>query len=342
MKKICFYLLAPFLFTGCDSKDEIPSKNQTLNNPTQTYIINGDIVYEAEITDGSKPKEPIFIYDIPEKTVNNKSTNKSSDGTFIFDFSYGIAPNTNSGCTVDIYSNSSGTYYPNRGVYGYNPYPYNEATNEHLIRGYGKPHHNYYYNCLILQASNKELKRTDEKGTTRSIDDLKASAMSIEYPFSKNKTYEITIRTTFYDNRYLTEKTHSSAFPILHIQLKDDGIITLPNLRETREDACEGTSLNDIGRYSGIGLYSNDNYTRTYSPNTIAATTKDISFYFSPMDNKNALLISLHPAGRGANTGVIPKNNYTMVLPLIKITEKPFDPSINFEIKTNEGGGGRR
>ena len=338
MRKFYYYLLLTFIIAGCDNKEELPSTSQSIKNPTQTYIINGDIEYVSEITDGSKPKKPIFIYDIPEKTKDNanseNTTYKTSEHTVSINFGYPPTHPSNSGCTVKRYNNGN-SYYTDSGVYGINPYPYPTSEGKScLVRGFGAPHHNLYYGSLILFVSNKGIKSTNRYNITTNKNDVRATAMSIEYPFNKNTTYEITLRTTFYDNRYLIDKVNSSGFPTLYVQLKDEGNIPL-SYRDL--DLCEGKTLNDIGLYSGIGLYSNDNYTRTYSPNSVAATTKDISFYFSPTDDKKALLISLHPAlGSEGYNMPIPTNNHTLVLPLVKITEKPFDPSLNFEIKPDK------
>ncbi|WP_406843019.1 hypothetical protein [Flavobacterium soyae] len=322
MRKFYYYLLLTFIITGCDNKEELSSKSQSGKNPTQTYIINGDILYEAEITDGSKPKKPIFIYDIPEKRIDNKkTTNKLSDGTMVFDFSYGIANKTNSGCTVDIYSNSSGTYYTNYGVYGYNPYPYNPVTNQYLIRGYGKPYHNYYYNSLILQTSNKNNKGLTPRNNIIINDNLaKSSAMSIEYKFKPNITYEISLKTFFNDNRKLVENKQSEGFPTVNVHLSDSPLLS------TIEKTCE----NDIIRIASLV-----NYTKSYTLEDNIIKDRIITYKFSPTEEKNALIISLVPKLGEDRSIEVPKSNYTMVLSTVTIKELPFDPSIN-------SSGGRR
>ena len=324
MRKIYFYLLAPFIITGCDSIEESSSKNQAGKNPTQTYIINGDIVYQAEITDGSKPKEPIFIYDIPEKRIDHKkTTNKSSDGTFVFDFSYGISSNTNSGCDMDIYSSSSGTYYKNYGVYGYNPFPYNEVTKEYLIRGYGKPYHNYYYNSLILRTSNKNNQYLHPRyGYILNDNIATTSAISIEYQFKPNVTYEISLLTRFVDNRKLTEDKKSEGFPSVIVELRDSPILS------TIEEACE----NNLRNWSSLL-----NYKRSYTLEDSIIKDRIIIFKFSPTEQKNALIITLIPKLTEDRAIEAPYSNYTMLLPTINIKELPFDSSLNVS-----GGRGNR
>ncbi|MDR6761613.1 hypothetical protein J2Y38_001822 [Flavobacterium sp. 2755] len=143
MRKFYYYLLFTFIITGCDNKEELPSKSQSSKKPTQTYIINGDIEYISEITDGSKPKKPIFIYDIPNnlnknQTLRNKTAQNQEKTVITFD--YGIAGSTKSGCFINRYNNGN-SYDTDNGVYGYNPA---RQENGYLVRGAGLPHHNTY------------------------------------------------------------------------------------------------------------------------------------------------------------------------------------------------------
>lgn len=339
MKKKIFYLLLTLIITGCDNKEEYTSKSQAINNPTQTYIINGDIEYISEITDGSKPKKPIFIYDISKDITENKTfeklTSKITDESVDINFHYGLADPTKSGCTITKYLDSGKAFETDNGVYGPNAAP---QTNGYLVRGFGVPHQNSYYGALVLMSSNRGKKVETRRGILHE-NAKRGSAISIEYAFKKNVTYEITMRTKFHDNRYFIDKVYSSGYPTLYVQLKDDAIITLPDRKGQIQNSCDREDLNDVGPYSGIGLYDNDNYTRTYSPDNHIETIKDISFQFSPIDEKKALLISLYPTlGTEGYELPIPTNSHTMILLYIKITEKPFNPFLNFEIKKSEGG----
>lgn len=301
MRKIYAYLFLTAAFLSCDNKEESPSKNNK-----QLYIINGDIEYYADITDGSKPKKPIFIYDIPEKKIDNKkTTRKLSDGTVVLDFSYGISGNTNSGCTVDVYSSSTGTYNTNRGVYGYYPYSLHPDKNQYLIRGYGKPHHNYYYNSLILQTSNNSFTYNHRPS---------CSAISIEYEFKPNITYEISLLTHFVDNRKLTESKHSEGFPSVNVYLSDSPILS------SIDKACE----KNIFRTAIL-----TNYARSYTLEDNIIKDRTLQFKFSPTEEKKALIISLFPNVSDTRGTAVPISNYTMLLPTVTIKELPFDPSIN-------------
>lgn len=312
-----------FITSSCDSKEELTIKSQALNNPMQLYIINGDIEYYSEITDGSKPKKPIFVYDIPDKTeVVSNLTSKSTEQSVTMNFAYGVADYTKSGCTVKRY-NGDKEYYTDAGVYGYNPAPQN---NGYLVRGFGAPHHNTYYGALVLMASNKGKKVNARRGIYHE-NDKSGSAISIEYPFKKNISYEITIKTKFHDNRYSLDKVYSSGYPKLYAQLKDNGIITLPYLRDQNQDPCERKDLNEVVQYRA------ENYTRSYSPDSHVEVIKDVSFQFSPIEEKKALLLSLQPTmGIEGYELPIPTNSYTMILLSITITEKPFDPTLNLDI----------
>ncbi|WP_337964817.1 hypothetical protein [uncultured Flavobacterium sp.] len=327
MRKISYYLLLIFIITSCDSKEDLSSKKQALNNPMQLYIINGDIEYYSEITDGSKPKKPIFVYDIPEKTneVTNL-TSKTSEQSVTLKFDYGIGGSTKSGCTVKRYNNGN-SYFTDDGVYGSIPYD----KNGYLIRGFGTTHHNIYYNSLVLFASNQEEKSTDRTGKIWHDNNNNGSAISIEYPFKASVTYEISLKVTFYDNKRLINNAYSDGYPTIFAQLKDDGVI-VPDEKKS----CGKNGINNIYGYvmSGYDSYL-VNYTRSYTLDSRAVIQRTINFKFSPTEKKNALVISLHPFTSTPGYGTpISTNDYTMTLPLINISEKPFDPSLNVEIKT--------
>lgn len=247
-------------------------------------------------------------------------TNKSAEGTVVLNFSYGLAGNLNSGCSVDIYSNKSGTYTPNYGTYGYNPYPL--YPHQYLIRGYGKPYHNFYYSCLILRTSNKNIQITSRYNYTYNDNLATMSSMSIEYHFKPNVTYEISLLTHFVDNRKLTESKHSEGFPSLIAELRDSPVLS--NI----EGACE----NNLRNWGYLV-----NYHRSYTLEDNTIKDRNITFKFSPTEQKNALIISLIPKLTEDRTVEAPYSDYTMLLPTVTIKELPFDPSINVS-----GGGGRR
>lgn len=321
MRKIYAYLFLTAAFLSCDNKEELSSKSQT-NNNKQLYIINDDIEYYADITDGSKPKKPIFIYDIPvhQTEISKDITAKTSEQSTILDFNYGMYNYTNSGCTIKRY-NGDKEYYTDAGVYGANPYPQN---NGYLIRGYGKPHHNIQYNSLILKTSNENFQYVNPRYNTILNRNLATtSEMSIEYQFKPNITYEISLLTHFVDNRKLTEKKNSEGFPSLIVELRDSPILS------TIEQACE----NDLQNWLYLA-----NYHRSYTLENSIIKDRIITFKFSPTEQKNALIISLIPKLTEDRSKEAPKSSYTMLLPTITIKELPFDPSLNI----SEDRGGRR
>lgn len=316
--------------------EESSSKSQSGKNPTQTYIINGDIVYEAEITDGSKPKIPIFIFDTPIKTeeseYSKKTTSKTSEESTNINFAYGIGESTKSGCTVKRYNNGN-SYYTDSGVYGENPAKQN---NGYIVRGFKVPHHNTYYGSLVLFTSNRGEKVDQPRGTWHK-NIQRGSALSIEYPFQANTTYEIVLQVCFYDNVHTVDKaTYSNGYPTVYAQLKNNGIIDVTNYRDPiLKDPCSDEGINDLNQSD----YSYENYTRSYTLDSRAIIWRYLTFKFSPTQNKNALLISLHPViGQEGYGTPIPTNSYTMVLPSVTITQKPFDPSINVPDRTSPRG----
>jgi hypothetical protein len=317
MRKISFYLFLIFLVASCDNKEEVSSKSQSLKNPTQTYIINGDIEYTSEITDGSKPKKPILVYDIPnyKDDANNNAISKSFEQSTTINFNYGIAGPTKSGCKFSKYNQSSGTHTDtDAGVYGYNPAP---QENGYLVRGFSQPHHNYYYNALVLMVENRGYQFVDSRSGKIYNDNLsRGAAISIEYPFKANVTYEISLLTYFNDNQQLIYKINSNGFPTLHVQLKDNGILM------DGEGACDTNRVYRI-------IESNPNYLKSYALENNIKMERTLIFKFSPTESKNALVLALHPVTgeRGVDTK-IPTNSYTMVLRHVTITEKQFDSSI--------------
>lgn len=298
---------------SCDNKEDLTPKIQALNNPMQLYIINGDIEYYSEITDGSKPKAPIFVYDIPHKTNEVKnSTSKTQENSVIINFNYGITDYPNSGCTDERYDGHTGKNYT-VGVYG----PNRVNRSGFLVRGYGKPYHNFQYNTLFLHASNKGYTTSTSRGILINDNLSKTSAISIEYPFKANVSYDIEVETYFRDNRYLIDKVHSSGFPSLYAHLKNTGIIV------EGEAGCEDKL---------VPLATEQNYIKSYTLDSPALITRSIIFKFSPLQAKNAVIFTLNPTRGGRGTDVkIPTNDYTLALYSVKISEKPFDP-VNNEV----------
>ncbi|KQB37620.1 hypothetical protein [Flavobacterium aquidurense] len=328
MRKISLYLVFIFIITSCDNKEELTSKTKSLNNPMQLYIINGSIEYYSEITDGSKPKPPIFVYDIPDKTEEaNNLTSKSEENSVSINFASGVGSSTKSGCTVKRYNNGN-SYYTDAGVFGSIPYayPYPE-TKSYLIRGYGSPHLNPSYGSLVLTASNKGRKSIGRTGEVWHDNNQSGSAISIEYNFKANVTYEISIKVSFYDNRFSIDKAYSDGRPTIFMQLKDDGIIEILNDRH-QQDPCESKGINSVIGYGN----SHINNTRSYTLDgqSLAVVQKTLVFKFSTTEEKKALLISLHPSTSIPGYGApISTNDYSMTMPLINIVEKPFDSSLN-------------
>ncbi len=334
MRKFYYYLLLAFIITGCDNKEELSSKNQYSKNPTQTYIINGDIEYVSEITDGSKPTKTKFINDETSKPfevkTNKDITTKTSEQTTKIDFHYGVSGSTNSGCIIERYNNGN-SYTTDNGVYGYNPYLHKSG---YLVRGAGLPHHNISYGSLVMACSNRG-HQASSRGQVYNDNTSHGSAISIEFPFKENKTYEISLTTYFNDNRPIVDNVHSDGFPTLSAQLTDSGIIMEGPV------ACEKNYLIRL-------LVSNPNNIKTYTLENNIKEDKIVVFKFSLTEAKKALLIALNPkTGERGIDAKIPTNSYTMLLANVTITEKEFDPSLIIPVTPRQiepygGGSGRR
>lgn len=240
-------------------------------------------------------------------------------------FDYGVV-SLNSGCTKEKLG-YDGNFFTYTGVYGPIPQPQEEG---YMIRGYNKPYHNEYYNSLALHSSN-EGRQTISPRTGQLINDNdpRVTAISIEYPFLANTTYEISVQNYFVDVRKNADNVYSDGYPTLTAYLKETPEIPGPN-------PCGDSGL--TGHWATVDGYI---YKREQTLDSHALITRTFIYKFSPIENKNALVLILSPSmASEVGAGVsIPTNNYVMLLPLITIAEKPFDPSIN--VAPPPRGGGR-
>jgi len=251
-------------------------------------------------------------------TPSNKSSMSTHRvSTQSVDIEFKLGYDFKSGCTdQDLDYNDK--WYTNTSVYGPNPAIY-------AVRGYGKPKHITAFFTLALFASNKAVARTNPRtGAAYTAQEPRGSAISIEYPFKANVTYEIAVKTLFRDNISVFQSPkRSNGFPTLYAELR-----TTPEMSGTYQDPCLGLGVVGIQ-----GSYPNPHmYTKSQTLANNIQEYKTFVFKFSPLEERKALKITLNPKeadSRGAVNLQVPESSYTMLLPLISITEKPFDPSIN-------------
>lgn len=135
------------------------------------------------------------------------------------------------------------------------------------MRGQGQPHHNFYYNSLVMMTSNRG-KQSISRGQIINSNASRGSAISIEYPFKANTSYEITLFTYFNDDVYAVDKVNSNGFPTVSVQLKDSPIL-LDNT-----DAC---GIENMIRITEL----NPNYIKSYVLENHIKESKTLKFNFS-------------------------------------------------------------
>lgn len=294
MKKInLLFISTLIIFISCENNFE--EENSIINKP----LLKSESRYSAK--------------------DNTSQNSKLMNPPVEINFNWGI-DSFNSGCTTELldYQFKLYTYY---GVYGSIPRYYNGYN----VRGYGKPFHAMYYNSLILNAKNKVLVTYNpRRGIYQYRNDSSGSAISIEYPFQANKTYEIIVENYFHDRREVYDNVTSDGYPTLYVEMRESGIIT------GRENACGENSLCNFSTQSNAYIYR-----KKVSLDSPANMVRNFVYKFSPIESKNAILISLHPNINYSGVGAIPINMFNMALHKVIITELPFDPSINV------GGGPR-
>lgn len=250
---------------------------------------------------------------IKKKMTENESTAKMSATSFPINihFDYGITE-TNGGCSINCYG----------------PIPQIQEQG-FIVRGYGQPKHNASYNSLVLRAQNKGIVYYSPiEGQLINDNSPYESAISIEYPFQAYLTYEIRVKTFFFDNRKNIDNVYSSGFPTLHVCLRDDA--TIPG-----ENPCLADG--QLGRWITENGYI---YNKSITLDSHALISRTFVYNFSPITSKSALLLRLEPyTNPNRGPGVpIPLNDYTMSLPLITVIAKPFDPSHNVPPRGGSGG----
>jgi hypothetical protein len=296
MKKISFLLICSFI-ASCSTSD---LSNIQEEEPTQT--INKE-----------------------SKTLQKGLLSKTGSVVMDLTFSKGLNP-ANGGCTFKVlHSNGSGSY-DSTNSFGPNPISYHG----YFVRGYGNPRTDaFYYEGVELNAKNKG-KYILNRGNQELVNDPISNAISIEFPFQANVTYEIILSTYIKDiissiknDPYNTpmdddyDVDESEAFPIIVAELRDTPEIPGDNPCAERPMA-------------GSPFISSPNYYKELKAEYSKPPSyeyKDFVFYFSTKEQKNGLIIYFYPEITGRNPSHVPESDYTLDIKNIKVIEKPFDPA---------------
>lgn len=247
-------------------------------------------------------------------------TNKTE--TVVMDIPFvGKAQPSGGGCTV-INIDNQATPHETTAAFGPNPISYYGR----LIRGYGGPRMYWpYWPGLLLRAKNKP-KTIISRGQSLQVDNPFENAISIEFPFESNLTYEITISTSVWDevyrakhdefsgNNHLYNVNQSEGFPTVAVELSSSPQIS-------GNDPCAERPV------VGNGLASANYYKKQKAEMTTSPSyeKKTFIFNFSITNPKSALLLYFLP--QKSENQYIPENDFDMYIENIKIVQKPFDPT---------------
>lgn len=226
------------------------------------------------------------------------------------------------GCSFKT-GHSVDNIYTSTAAFGPNPLSFFGYT----FRGYGKPRTDgFNWKGIRFQAGNRPATVLSSRGQSRLVNDLFENALSIEFPFESNATYEIILDTIIEDFIYTEQHDQydqnddyhglqqSQAFPTLAVELA--------NTPEIYGSApCAGRPVLN-NRFISENYYKTQKVEITVPP---SYEKKTFVFNFSTTESKAAFLIYYLPE-RGSDP-YIPESSFKMNLTGIKIIKKAFDPT---------------
>lgn len=237
------------------------------------------------------------------------------------DFNKPLIQNSGGGCSFETGYNID-NIYTSTAAFGPNPITFFGYT----VRGYGMPRTDgFLWRGIKFEAENIP-KTIFSGGQSQLVNNVLENALSIEFPFEANATYEITlktiiedgIRTEKHDQYHLNDDYHkpkqSEAFPTVAVELADTPEII-------GSDPCAKRPILNT-RFISANYYKKQKSEVTIPPNYVQKT---FVFNFSTKEIKKALVIYYLPE-RGSNP-YIPESFFYMFLTGIKVIKKPFDPA---------------
>ncbi|MFN4363481.1 hypothetical protein [Chryseobacterium hispalense] len=236
--------------------------------------------------------------------------------------------NNNGGCTFKYIASASidSNILESTACFGPNPI----YQNNYLIRGYGKPRRPMYgenWWGVLLEAANKG-KIVINRGQTELINDDTSKAISIEYTFEKNATYQVILTTEIKDYIYITKNDiynsnddifdidQSEAFPTIVVELK-----STPDI--AGNDPCsDRPTVPDV-------FTSEPNYYKKQKAeiNNRFKEQKEFVYNFSTLESRNGLLIYFLPEKAERNPSHVPQSDFRMDLKHVKVIKKAYDPA---------------
>lgn len=286
---------------------------------------------------------PLFLFNcdanrldlVPEDTtiqpalVSNKIIipNDPPAGVTVMDIAIGNLVNpSNGGCTYEAFNESGQYFYDSTSSFG----PVPQSFFGYVIRGYGNPRTDTTYSGLRLHAENRGV-NVIANGQQQWTNSPISNAISIEYNFKANVTYQVVLTTWMYDTIYRSKNNtilidddsfdipQSEGYPTLGIELKSSPAIG-------GLDPCANRP------HVATGFLSYSNY---YKTQEVALTNKsgqlqDYNFYFSTLENRNAIIIYYLPKLLpGRPPSQVLQSNFYMFIRNIKIIEKPYNATYN-------------
>lgn len=239
------------------------------------------------------------------------------------------------GCSFDYILTAGGNPSTSTQCYGPNPI----LQNGYLIRGYGRPkrasamRYDSWFG-VKLEARN-DSKVTINRGREELTNIQESNAISIEFPFQANVTYEIKLKTKVTDYvKVIKSPSSGMASSSLAERYKDiDGSEKFSNLsiQLTDSPVIPGTDPCADKPVVSSEFLEPANYRRTQQAEKTtvwAFEDKDFTFYFSTKEAKNALLIKFLPGiNEERNPSYVPRSWFWLDIRNIKIVQKPFDPT---------------
>jgi hypothetical protein len=316
MKK-SLLVLSSLILVNCGGNDLLNSQEE-IQTPN---ILNKQSLVQSKISSLENKTETV-VMDLSFETGTISEGGGCS-------FKYALGPNS------DIYTSTE--------CYGPNPI----YQNGYLVRGYGKPmrastmRSNPWFG-VKLEAKN-DPKTVINGGRAELRNDQLSTAISIEFPFQANVTYEISLRTQLTD--YIAKvKSPSNGFYVPYADDYDiDKSEAFPTLDLSLADKPDIPGDDPCGSKPSVasGFTEPVNYTRKQKAEKTTqwiTEDKNFTFYFSTTQAKNAILIKFLPGiTEEINPPHVPQSWFWLDIRNIKIVQKPFDPTYIVKL----GGGFR-
>lgn len=251
--------------------------------------------------------------------------NKSIATTTVMDLNldkFLIQP-SNGGCSFNVLG-VTGNSYVSTAAFGPTPISFFN----YIVRGYGKPKTSMTDWKGIRFLAGNQPKTVINRGQQILVDDPFENAISIEFPFQANTTYEITLNTVIQDNIYKEQHDQYDQNNNYHGLQKSQ---EFPTIALELANAPEISGNNPCGGRPvlGNGLVSANYFKRQKAEITVPPSyeQKTFIFNFSITENKSALLFYFLPGKSGSVPQYIPESSFSMFLKNLKIVQKPFDPT---------------